>query len=113
MEELSHIYDLSPKVIYMHLVDNIQLLQSTRDKYYKDLLHKLVLYELGVLHISDYKKEITNLNNFVQSLKHKYYFLEELNDLNKKINFIINQHHKSSFFNKALISINNESIIVG
>lgn len=62
LEELSYIYDLSPKVIYTHLVNNIKLLKSTQDKYYKDLLHKLVLFELGINHISDYSKKIINLN---------------------------------------------------
>ncbi len=113
LEELSYLYDLSPKVIYMHLVDNIQLLKSTQDKYYNDLLHKLVLYELGIKHISDYKKEIINLNDLVQSLKHRYDFLEKMKDLDKTIALIVNKHHRSSFFNKPLISINNESVIIG
>lgn len=113
LEELSYIYDLSPKVIYTQLVENIKLLKSTQDKYYLDLLHKLVLYELGVNHISNYTKENINLNDLEQSLKHKYGFLEKLKDLKKIISHIVNKHHKSSFLNKPLISIKNESVIVG
>ncbi|WP_347174909.1 Eco57I restriction-modification methylase domain-containing protein [Polaribacter uvawellassae] len=113
LEELSYIYDLSPKVIYTNLIENIKLLKSTQDKYYKDLLHKLVLYELGVNHISDYTKEIISLNDLVQSLKHKYVFLEKFKDLNKTISHIVNKHHKSSFLNTPLISMKNKSVIVG
>ncbi|GEO24122.1 Eco57I restriction-modification methylase domain-containing protein [Cyclobacterium qasimii] len=113
LEELSYIYDLSPKVIYTHLVNNIKLLKSTQDKYYKDLLHKLVLFELGINHISDYSKKIINLNVLVQTLKHKYFFLKNLKDLNKTIALIVIKHHKTSFLNKPLVSIYNESVIVG
>ena len=110
---LSYIYDLSPKVIYTHLVNNIKLLKSTQDKYYKDLLHKLVLFELGINHISDYSKKTINLNVLVQTLKHKYNFLKNIKDLNKTIALIVSKHHKTSFLNKPLVSIYNESVIVG
>ncbi|MDA3880573.1 MAG: N-6 DNA methylase [Prolixibacteraceae bacterium] len=112
-EDLSYKLDVNPKPLFDFIKKNVSQFKSTKAKYFNDLLHKIILYELGVKQISIYKFEIFDLSRLIKSLKGKYFFLNEHKDLTEKIISIIQTHHKSSFFNKPLVSYANESLTVG
>jgi hypothetical protein len=112
-EDLSYKLDVNPKPIFDFIKKNVSDFKITKAKYFNDLLHKIILYELGVKQISIYKFEVFNLSKLVESIRSKYIFLNKQTDLTVRIISIIQTHHKSSFFNKPLVSYYNESLIVG
>ena len=88
-------------------------MKNTKAKYFNDLLHKIILYELGVKQISIYKFEVLYIELLVTKIKSNYPFLKTKPELSKQIISILQIHHKISFFNKPLVSISNESLTVG
>ena len=92
---------------------NVSQFKNTKAKYFNDLLHKIILNELGVKQISIYKFKVFDLSKLVESIRLKYVFLNEQTHLTERIISIIQVHHKSSFFNKPLVSYSTESITVG
>lgn len=112
-EDLSYKFETNPKAILDLIRKNISQFKQTKTKYFNDLLHKIILKELGVKQISIYKFEVINFENLIEQLKKKYLFLENQNNLLQIVSSILSLHHKASFFNKPLISFSNESLTVG
>jgi hypothetical protein len=112
-ENLSSKLDVNPKPLFDFIKKNVSALKITKAKYFNDLLHKIILNEMGVKQISTYKFEVFDLSKLVETLKTKYFFLNEQTNLNEHIISILQVHHKSSFYNKPLVKYFNESITVG
>jgi len=112
-EDLSYKLDVHPKIIYDFIKKNVSYLKNTKSKYYNDLLHKIILFELGVKQISIYKFEVLNIELLVTKIKSNYPFLKTKSELTKQIISILQIHHKISFFNKPLVSISNKFLTVG
>ncbi len=113
LEDLSYKLDVNPKAILDLIKKDVSLLHYTKEKYFNDLLHKVLLNELGIKQISIYNYDILNIQSLVNKIQHNYVFLKHQPDLSQRILSILNIHHKISFFNKPLVSISNESLIVG
>ena len=112
-ENLSYRLDVNPKVIFDLIKSNVSQLSHTKAKYFRDLLHKIILNELGIKHISIYKFEVFDLSKLVESIRLKYNFLNKRTDLTEQVVSILQTHHKSSFFNKPLVSYSKEALTVG
>lgn len=112
-EDLSYKLDVNPKPLFDFIKKNVSHFKNVKAKYFNDLLHKIILNELGVKQISIYKFEVFDLSKLIESIKAKYAFLNEQKDLTERIISILQTHHKSSFFNKPLVSYSNESLTVG
>lgn len=112
-EDLSYKLDVNPKPLFDFIKSNVSDFKITKGKYFNDLLHKIILNELGVKQISIYKFEVFDLSKLIESIKEKYFFLNKQTDLTERIISILQTHHKSSFFNKPLVSYSNESLTVG
>lgn len=112
-EDLSYKLDVNPKPLFDYIIKNVSQFKSTKAKYFNDLLHKIILNELGVKQISIYKFEVFDLSKLIESIREKYIFLNNQTDLNERVISILQTHHKSSFFNKPLVSYSNKSITVG
>lgn len=112
-EDLSYKLDVNPKPLFDFIKKNVLHFKNTKAKYFNDLLHKIILNELGVKQISIYKFEVFDLSVLVESIRSKYVFLNEQTDLTERIISILQTHHKSSFFNKPLVSYSKESLTVG
>ncbi|MCP4353492.1 MAG: hypothetical protein GY795_49210 [Desulfobacterales bacterium] len=113
LEVLSYKLNINPKAIFHVIKNNVSLLKNTKTKYFKDLLHKIILKELNIIHIYRYNPEHVNACLLLKGIKSKYTFLKHHPELTQEFHSILNIHHKVSFFNKPLISISNESITVG
>lgn len=113
LEALSYKFDVNPKLIYNLIKNNISLLKRTKAKYYNDLLHKIILHELGVKHITVYQFNTIKSSLLVNNIKTKYAFLRHQPELIENIYSILNCHHLISFFNKPLFILANEFLIVG
>lgn len=113
LEDLSYKLNVNPKTILDLITKNISLFKQTKAKYFNDLIHKIILNELGVKHISIYKFNVINVGGVVERMKKNYQFLQNQNDLSEIVNKILSHHHKVSFFNKPLISFSKESLTVG
>lgn len=112
-ESLSIRLDINPKTLLDIMKNNISSFKLTKEKYYNDLLHKILLNEVGVKKILMYKFDVFSMPKIFELINSKYNFLNEEKDLNQKLISIIQMHHKISFFNKPLLSYSNNSIIVG
>jgi hypothetical protein len=112
-EDLSYKLDVNPKPLYNFIKKSVSQFKSTKVKYFNDLLHKIILNELGVKQISIYKFEVFDLSKLIKSIKSKYIFLNEQRDLTERIISILQVHHKICFFNKPLVSYFKESLTVG
>ena len=112
-EDLSYKLDVNPEPLFDFIKKNVSQLKSTKAKYFNDLLHKIILNELGVKQISIYKFEVFDLSKLIESIRSKYVFLNEQADLTERVILILQTHHKSSFFNKPLVSYSKESLTVG
>lgn len=112
-EDLSYQLDVNPKVILGLIRKNISLLKQTKAKYFNDLLHKIILNELGVKQVSVYKFEVVNTESLIEQLKRNYPFLNNQIDLPQIVISILSFHHRVSFFHKPLISFSKESLTVG
>ena len=112
-EDLSYKLNVHPKVIFDLIKKNIALLRLTKAKYFNDLLHKIVLFELGVKEMSIYKFDVSDVSNLIAKIQKNYSFLSVRNDLPQQILFILNQHHKTSFFNKPLVVLSGTSLTIG
>lgn len=112
-EDLSYKLDVNPKPLFDFIKRNVSEFKITKAKYFNDLLHKIILNELGVKQISIYKFEIFDLSKLVELIRSKYIFLNVQTDLTQRIISILQTHHKSSFFNKPLVSYSNKSLTVG
>lgn len=113
LENLSYKLDVNPMVIWKLIVKKISQFKQIKAKYFNDLLHKIVLNEMGVNHISSYKVDAINIDNLIEQIKGNYPFLKNQTDLSVTVNTILSQHHKASFFNKPLVSFSKESLTVG
>jgi hypothetical protein len=112
-EDLSYKLDVNPKVILDLIRKNISQLKQTKAKYFNDLLHKIILNEMGVKQISIYKFDVLNIESLIKQLKENYPFLNNQTELSEAVHSILLQHHKASFFNKPLISYSKDSLTVG
>lgn len=112
-EDLSYKLDIHPKPLFDFIKINVCDFKITKAKYFNDLLHKIILNELGVKQISIYKFKVFDLTKLVESIRSKYVFLNVQPDLTERIISILQSHHKSSFFNKPLVSYSNKSLTVG
>ena len=112
-EDLSYKLDVNPKPLFDFIKINVSDFKKTKAKYFNDLLHKIILNELGVKKISIYKFEVFDLSKLIESIRSKYVFLNVQTDLTERIILILQTHHKSSFFNKPLVSYSNKSLTVG
>lgn len=112
-EDLSYKLDVNPKIIFDLIKKNVSHLHNTKAKYFNDLLHKIILFELGIKQISIYKFDVFNVQYLIDKIKAKYGFLKNKPELTLQIISILNIHHKISFFNKPLVLISNDSITVG
>lgn len=112
-EDLSYKLDVNPKPLFDFIKMNVSYFKNTKAKYFNDLLHKIILNELGVKQISIYKFEVFDLSKLIESIRSKYVFLNVQTDLTERIISILQTHHKSSFFNKPLVSYSNKSLTVG
>ena len=112
-EDLSYKLDVNPKPLFDFIKKNVSDFKITKAKYFNDLLHKIILNELGVKQISIYKFGVFDLSKLVESIRLKYVFLNVQTDLTERIISILQVHHKSSFFNKPLVSYSNKSLTVG
>lgn len=113
LEDLSYKLNVHPDSIYDFIQTNISCFKNTKKKYYNDLLHKIILNELGVRNVSSYQLKIFDFKNIISSLKSKYTFLKGKVNLEKSIISILQGHHKKSFFNRPLIKYSDEAVIVG
>jgi hypothetical protein len=113
IEDLSYRLDIHPQAILDYIKTNLLCFKNTKSKYYNDLLHKAILYELGVNDISNYQFGSHKLSVVFEMMKSKYKFLSDQYKLNEQIISILQTHHKRSFFNKPLVSFLNELLIVG
>ncbi|MGJ3234167.1 Eco57I restriction-modification methylase domain-containing protein [Marivirga sp.] len=112
-EDLSYKLDVNPKPIFDYIKKNVSQFKSTKAKYFNDLLHKIILNELGIKQISVYKFEVFDLLKLIESIREKYMFLNRQIDLTERIISILQKHHKSSFFNRPLVTYSSESLTVG
>jgi hypothetical protein len=112
-EDLSYKLDVNPKPLFDFIKNNVADFKITKTKYFNDLLHKIILNELGVKQITIYKFEVFDLSKLIESINSKYSFLNKQTNLTEHIISIIQTHHKSSFFNKPLVSYSKESLTVG
>ncbi|MDZ4744725.1 MAG: N-6 DNA methylase [bacterium] len=112
-EDLSYKLDVNPKPLFDFIKINVSDFKITKVKYFNDLLHKIILNELGVKQIAIYKFEVIDLSKLVESIRSKYIFLNVQTNLTERIISILQVHHKSSFFNKPLVSYFKESLTVG
>ena len=112
-EDLSYKLDVNPKPLFDFVKKNVSHFKNTKAKYLNDLLHKIILNELGVTQISIYKFKVFDLSKLIESIRSKYVFLNLQTDLTERIISIIQTHHKSSFFNKPLVSYSKGSLTVG
>lgn len=112
-EDLSYKLDLNPQPLFDFIKKNVSHFKITKTKYFNDLLHKIILNELGVKQVSIYKFEVFDLSKLVESIQSKYAFLKDKTNLTEHIVLILQVHHKSSFFNKPLVSCFEESLTVG
>ncbi|WP_044217729.1 Eco57I restriction-modification methylase domain-containing protein [Chitinophaga pinensis] len=112
LEDLSYKLDTNPSFILSFIKKNISQFKTTKAKYFNDLLHKIMLYELGVKQIFTYKSQVVSIESLIRSLK-KYTFLAKRDDLLSLITPILLKHHQTSFFNKPLISLSGESLTIG
>lgn len=112
-ENMSYKLDVNPKPIFDLIQNSVSLLHNTKQKYLNDLLHKIILKELGIEQISIYKFKTLSIESLVRKIASRYKFLNGNSELTQKIISILHFHHKISFFKKPLISIFNESLTVG
>lgn len=112
-ENLSYKLDVNPEPLFHYIKNNVTQFKNTKAKYFNDLLHKIILNELGVKQISIYKLEVFDLSKLIESIREKYIFLNNQTDLTDRIISILETHHKTSFFNKPLFSYSSEFLTVG
>ena len=112
-ENLSCKLDVHPNVILHIIKKNISSLEQVKAKYYDDFLHKLILHELGVKHISIYKPNSIAIEDLSEKIKSHYVYLANNLTLNHQIISILNTHHKKSFFNKPLVAVVDKSLVIG
>jgi hypothetical protein len=112
-EDLSYKIDANPEQLFDFIKKNVSDFKNTKTKYLNDLLHKIILNELGVKQISIYKFEVFDLSKLVESIRSKYISLNEQVDLTERILSILQTHHRASFFNKPLVSFSKEILTVG
>ncbi|MFN7688496.1 MAG: Eco57I restriction-modification methylase domain-containing protein [Sphingobacteriales bacterium] len=112
-EDLSYKLDVNPKAILELIRNNISMFKQTKAKYFNDLLHKIILNELGVKQISIYKFDVVNTEILIEGLRRSYPFLNNQINLSQVVISILSLHHKVSFFNKPLITFSKESLTVG
>jgi hypothetical protein len=112
-EDLAHKLNVHPSDLLVLVRKNILLLKQTKAKYLDDLLHKIILYELGVKQISIYKFEELNIDALVRKLTGTYGFLKNIDELGNKVSYLLRIHHKLSFFNKPLVNLESQQLTVG
>lgn len=115
LESLSYKLNINPIALIDLIRTNISALVLTKAKYYRDFIHKIILKELGVIHISKYSPIEMTQQSLLTRLLRKYEFLKANpgSDLEHLTNITVREHHRASFFNKPMILISGNSLIVG
>ncbi|WP_370900297.1 Eco57I restriction-modification methylase domain-containing protein [Chryseobacterium gossypii] len=112
-EDLSYKLDVNPITILDLIKNNVTQLKQTKAKYFNDLLHKIILNEMGIKQISIYKSDKINIVSLIKQLENNYPFLRNQANLSATVYTILSQHHKASFFNKPLVLLSKEFLTVG
>ena len=113
-ENLSYNLDVNPKTIFDLIKCNVANLHLTKAKYLNDLMHKIILKELGFEQISNFKLKEMSVVSLVAKIKSSYSYIDvKPEELSKRIISILQIHHKNSFFNKPLVLISNNFLTVG
>ncbi len=109
LENLSNKYDVTPKIIYDLIKENVAILKKTKEKYLKDLLHKIVLKELGIIYLQNFRKNIVmHKKELFDNIRSKYPFISDYTDIDQ----ILKTHHQRSFFNRPLFIESKGSIVI-
>ena len=105
LEMMSFDYHVPSIRLAEFIIEHIRDLKETRCIYVNDLLHKLVLYVLGITNLSEVGRsinvDITKLDETLQKTFPGFYRLLKV-DRDKIVN-IVSIHHNKSFFNKPFI----------
>jgi hypothetical protein len=112
-EDISYKLTVHPDSIMEIIRSEVGSFYKTRNKYINDLIHKIILFELGVKKISIYKFEIHDVNSFINRVRRKYKFLNKISGFESRIENILTTHHRISFLNKPLIVVSKKSLKVG
>jgi len=113
LENLSYKLDVNPEILLNFIRENISCFNLTKIKYFNDLLHKIILKELGVEKISVYKYNVIKTEYLIEHLKINYPFLKKQLNLSEMVYSILQQHHKTSFLNKPLIYFSKDFLTIG
>jgi hypothetical protein len=113
LENISYKLGDNPKSIFANIKTSIFELIYTREKYYQDLLHKIILSELGVKKIDHFKRHGMKADKLFDILMSKYKFLSSYKFSKAALLYIVEVHHAASFQKKPLITLNNNNIMVG
>ncbi|MFK5913762.1 MAG: N-6 DNA methylase [Woeseiaceae bacterium] len=113
LEQLSYKLNANPKAVVEIIIKNVANLKGTKKKYFMDLLHKILLKELGIQDITSYKNNTKNMQRLTNKIRKKYVFLSDYSELYIVFRKIIEQHHKQSFFNAPLVKLYKDSVVVG
>ena len=64
-------------------------------------------------HIYSYTYSHIDSKELINKIQIQYSFLENNKELAQEIDSILNHHHKASFFNKPLVTVDNGLLTVG
>lgn len=112
-EYLSRILCIHPEILLDNLLKNVDDLYFTKQKYINDLIHKLIIKELGIDNLKTHNKKEINIYEFQSLLMQKYKMVDSIWFNKSTIELIITQHHGLSFFGKPLVKLLNDQITVG
>ncbi len=99
-EDLAYKLDVNPKTIYNFIITNLSHFKITKSKYFNDLVHKIILYELGIRSLTSYNYNKQIFDQFIERIRIKYPFLvwQRQKDLGQIVFKILTLHHKTSLF---------------
>ncbi len=113
LEYLAHKMKISPEYILHEIIQNINLFEKTKQKYLNDLWHKMTLKMLNIEHISKYYFKQENLDELVIEMKSSFECIRAIPNFELIISNIIKHHHKVSFFQKPLVTMIENKLLVG
>lgn len=114
METVSYQLGVAPHVLIRLIKENIGKLVILRKKYEVDLLHKVILKIAGIEELTNIKPTKVSLKTFCNNIKEQYPLLSSgLNISENKVIDIVRHHHSKSFFNRPILRISNDTLIVG
>lgn len=112
LEHLSFKYLVHPDSILKFIKQNINKMLNTKNKYLLDLIHKIILKELNIINLDNYKFKELDIDILKNNLLSKYEFLNNINSLDKYILLILTKHHSSSFLNKPIFNIQDNTLVL-